>query len=111
MVRDAGLGREQAQATERLIEQNHEDKRRDVTRDLGSIGSVLAREDKERIEREAIEKQREQVRELGERAVRDGMPREVWRVYELGRPQPGEEARPARTHADIERERSIESPN
>ncbi|MFI6958692.1 hypothetical protein ACIBJI_35155 [Nocardia sp. NPDC050408] len=107
MVHDAGLGREHAQETERLIEQNHEDKRRDVTHELGKIGSTLAREEKERTEREAIDKQREQAREMRERAVREGVPREVIRVYELGRPQPGEEARPTRTHADAERERAI----
>ncbi|WP_433711731.1 hypothetical protein ACQP2U_36650 [Nocardia sp. CA-084685] len=97
MVRDAGLGREHAQETERLIEQNHEDKRRDVTHELGNIGSTLAREDKERIEREAIEKQREQVRKVHERAVREGVPREVMRVLEIGRIQPGEQPR-AREH-------------
>lgn len=107
MIRDAKLGREQAQELERLTERDHEDRRSDATRDLVKISSTLAREDKERIEREALEKQREKVREMGERAVREGMPRDVWHVYEVSRPQPGEEARPAPTRADTERERSI----
>ncbi len=86
------VGREYAQETERLQEQNHEDKRSDVTRELGEIGSTVAREGKERSEREVIEKQREYVRETRERALREGVPRKFdvctsWVVYNPARKQ------------------------
>ncbi|MFI6779067.1 hypothetical protein [Nocardia sp. NPDC050412] len=109
MVRNAGLGREHAQETERLIEQNHEDKRRDVTHELGNIGSTLAREDTERAEQEVVEKQREQVREVRERATREGIPREVIHVLEVGRIQPGEKPRTLEHERDHNEHRAREA--
>lgn len=100
MIRGGGLGRAHAQELERLIERDHEDKRSDVTRNLGKISSTLAREDKERQEREAIDKRREQIRELHERATREGIPRDVVHVLVASRLEPGEQPRApeSRTH-------------
>ncbi|WP_228001043.1 hypothetical protein [Nocardia australiensis] len=103
MLRSAGLGREPAQEMERHLEQNREEHRKDVTRELGEIGSTIAWEDKRRYERETIEKQREQIRELRERAVRKGIPLEVMHVLEVGRIEPGEQPgtrEPDRGHND-----------
>jgi len=93
MIRNAGLGREPAQELERHLEQNREEQRRDVTRELGEIGSTIKREDDRQHERETVGKQRERVREVRERAAREGVPREVMHVLEVGRIQPGEQPR------------------
>ncbi|WP_330249664.1 hypothetical protein OG874_25505 [Nocardia sp. NBC_00565] len=109
MIRGAGLGREPAQEMERHLEQNREEQRKDVTRELGEIGSTIAREDDRRHERETVEKQREQVREVRERAVREGVPREVMQVLEVGRLQPGEQPRVREEHREHDDHRAREA--
>ncbi|WP_433622874.1 hypothetical protein [Nocardia sp. CA-120079] len=109
MTRSTGLGREPAQEMERHLEQSHEEQRKDVTRELGEIGSTIAREDDRRHERESVERQREQIREVRERAAREGVPREVMHVLEVGRLQPGEQPRTREPDRDLNEHRAREA--